>query len=202
MEAFEFWQVLTQNLLHTSLPELIAVIFGLLSVYYSMKVNILVYPTGIISVLIYVVITWQVGLYADMFINLVYFVMSIYGWYKWLRPSAGSVRLPVSFSSHAVHLTAIITTVISFALMQYILRHFTDSTVPYIDAFTTSVFITGMWLMALKKVENWYYWIIGDVVSVPLYFHKELIFTSFQFFIFLVLAVLGLIRWRKEAVHA
>lgn len=202
MEAFDLWQLFAHNIAQSSIPELIAVFFGLLSVYYSMKVNILVFPTGIISVLIYVAITFQVGLYADMFINAVYFVMSVYGWYKWLRPSAGHKQLPVTFSSRKLNLIALATTVFSFAVMQYVLRHHTDSTVPYVDAFTTAIFITGMWLMALKKVENWIYWIIGDIVSVPLYFHKELIFTSFQFFVFLILAVMGLMRWRKEAVYA
>lgn len=202
MEAFDLWQLFAHNIAQSSIPELIAVFFGLLSVYYSMKVNILVFPTGIVSVLIYVAITFQVGLYADMFINVVYFVMSVYGWYKWLRPSAGHKQLPVTFSSRKLNFIALATTAFSFAVMQYVLRHHTDSTVPYVDAFTTAIFITGMWLMALKKVENWIYWIIGDIVSVPLYFHKELIFTSFQFFVFLILAVMGLMRWRKEAVYA
>ncbi len=202
MEVFDIWQTFAHNVLQSSILELVAVLFGLLSVYYSMKINILVFPTGIISVLIYVYITWTVGLYADMFINWIYFVMSVYGWYKWLRPSAGKPQLPVTRSSNRLRLTALITTAASFFIMQSVLRSFTDSTVPTIDAFTTAVFITGMWLMALKKVENWIYWIVGDVVSVPLYFHKELIFTSLQFSIFLILAIMGLLRWRKEALHA
>jgi nicotinamide mononucleotide transporter len=202
MEVFDLWQLFAENFRQNSLIELVAVFFGLLSVFYSMKVNILVFPTGIISVLIYVYITWTVGLYADMFINWVYFVMSVYGWYNWLRPSAGKPQLPVTYSSVRINQIALLTTVVSFIIMQYILRRFTDSTVPYIDAFTTAVFITGMWLMALKKVENWIYWIVGNVVSVPLYFHKQLVFTSFQFFVFLILAVIGFMRWRKEALHA
>ncbi len=202
MAASDLWQLLAQNVAQTSILEFIAVFFGLLSVYYSIRVNILVFPTGIISVLIYVYITFQVGLYADMFINVVYFVMSVYGWYKWLRPTEAHKQLPVTFSSQKLHLVALATTLLSFSILQYVLRHHTDSTVPFIDAFTTAIFITGMWLMAIKKVENWIYWIIGDFVSVPLYYHKELVFTSFQFFVFLILAVIGLLRWRKEAVHA
>ncbi|MBK9291175.1 MAG: nicotinamide mononucleotide transporter [Bacteroidetes bacterium] len=202
MTPSEFWQLFADNIIQSSTLELVAVVFGLLSVFYSMKVNILVFPTGIISVLIYVYITYKVGLYADMFINWVYFVMSVYGWYKWLQPSEGRPQLPVSWASRKLNLIALVSTAFSFVVMQYVLRRYTDSTVPYMDAFTTAIFITGMWLMALKKVENWIYWIVGDVVSVPLYFHKELVFTSFQFFVFLILAVLGLIRWRKEAVYA
>ncbi len=184
------------------LLEIIAVIFGLLSVWYSMKVNILVYPTGIVSVIIYVYICFFAGLYADMGINFVYFIMSVYGWYNWTRPQSDKLRLPVTFSSKRDHIIAIIGTIVSFVIIRAVLIAYTDSNVPNIDAFTTSVFIVGMWLMAVKKVENWIYWIIGDIVSVPLYFYKGLVFTSFQYLVFLILAIMGYIAWRKEAQRA
>jgi len=86
-----------------------------------------------------------------------------------------------------------------FFVLSYVLTNYTDSNVPYIDSFTTAVFIVGMWLMAIKKVENWLYWIVGDVVSVPLYFYKGLVFTSFQYLVFLIIAVLGYLAWRQNA---
>jgi nicotinamide mononucleotide transporter len=199
MVAADFYQTLVQNIYQTKPIEVVAVFFGLLSVWYSMKVNILVYPTGIVSVLIYVYICFFAGLYADMGINFVYFVMSVYGWYNWVRPRAGRKSLSVSFAGMKYHLIGLITTVVSFLLISQVLIHYTDSNVPYVDAFTTAVFITGMWLMAIKKVENWIYWIIGDIVSVPLYFYKGLVFTSFQYLVFLVLAVMGYYAWRREA---
>jgi nicotinamide mononucleotide transporter len=202
MAAADFFDLFLQNVLQTTLLEIIAVIFGLLSVWYSMKVNILVYPTGIVSVIIYVYICFFAGLYADMGINFVYFIMSVYGWYNWTRPRTDKLRLPVTFSSKQHHLIAIGGTIVSFVIIRAVLIAYTDSNVPNIDAFTTSVFIVGMWLMAVKKVENWIYWIIGDIVSVPLYFYKGLVFTSFQYFIFLILAIMGYIAWRKEAQRA
>lgn len=202
MAATDFFDLFLQNVLQTTLLEIIAVIFGLLSVWYSMKVNILVYPTGIVSVIIYVYICFFAGLYADMGINFVYFIMSVYGWYNWTRARTDKLRLPVTFSSKQHHLIAIGGTIVSFVIIRAVLIAYTDSNVPNIDAFTTSVFIVGMWLMAVKKAENWIYWIIGDIVSVPLYFYKGLVFTSFQYFVFLILAIMGYIAWRKEAQRA
>lgn len=202
MAVSEFFDLFAQNIVQTTLIEVIAVIFGLMSVWYSMRVNILVYPTGIVSVVIYVYICLIAGLYADMAINFIYFVMSVYGWYNWLRPAENKPQRPVRFATKKQNSIAAIAALISFFAINHILVHYTDSNVPAIDAFTTAVFIVGMWLMAEKKVENWIYWIIGDIVSIPLYFYKGLVMTSFQYTVFLVLAVLGFIAWKKEAKHA
>jgi len=202
MEVREIADLFLQNILQTTLLEVIAVIFGLLSVWYSKKVNILVFPTGIVSVLIYVYITFFAKLYADMFINGVYFVMSVYGWYHWTHPSPGKQERPVGFANRIQNIGGLLATVILFIAMRYILINFTDSNVPTIDALTTAIFMVGMWLMAIKKVENWIYWIVGDIISIPLYFYKGLVFTSFQFLIFLIIAVAGYLAWRKEAQHA
>jgi nicotinamide mononucleotide transporter len=177
----------------------IAVFFGIASVYYSMKENILVFPTGIISTLIYVWICLQVGLYADMGINAYYFAMSIYGWYIWSRPTQGGETLPVTWLNIQGIAGSVLLFFGSYAILAFILLRFTDSNVPYIDSFTTASAFVGMYLMAKKKVENWIAWIITDLVSVPLYFYKGLILTSFQFLFFTILAVLGLIAWIKSA---
>jgi nicotinamide mononucleotide transporter len=193
-----FFDLFYQNLLHTTWLEAIAVVFGLLSVWYAKKANILVYPTGIVSVLIYVYICFYAGLYADMGINFFYFIVSIFGWYKWTRKNELAQVLPISRCSTAGHIWGIIFTAVLFLILQYVLRKFTDSTVPYWDSFTTAIFIVGMALMALKKIENWIYWIIGNLVSIPLYFHKDLVLTSFQYFVFLILAVMGYLAWREK----
>lgn len=193
-----FFDLFYQNLLHTTWLEAIAVVFGLLSVWYAKKANILVYPTGIVSVLIYVYICYYAGLYADMGINFFYFIVSIYGWYKWTRKNELAQMLPISRCSAAGHIWGVIFSAVLFLILQYVLRKFTDSTVPYWDSFTTAIFIVGMGLMALKKIENWIYWIIGDLVSIPLYFHKELVLTGIQYFVFLILAVMGYLAWREN----
>jgi len=202
MELSKIAELFLQNIQQTTLIEVVAVVFGLLSVWYSKKINILVFPTGIISVLIYVYITFFAKLYADMFINFVYFAMSVYGWYHWTHPVEGKEERPVTFASRIQNLGGLLATVLLFVTMRYILINFTDSNVPTIDALTTAIFMVGMWLMAIKKVENWIYWIVGDIISVPLYFYKGLVFTSFQFAVFLIIAVAGYLVWRKEAQHA
>jgi len=177
----------------------IAVFFGVASVYYSMKENIWVYPTGIISTLIYVWICLQVGLYADMGINAYYFSMSIYGWYIWSRPTNEGKALPVTWLNRKGIVESVLLFLVSYTVLAFVLLHFTDSDVPFIDSFTTASAFVGMYLMAKKKVENWIAWIITDLVSVPLYFYKGLILTSFQFLFFTVLAVMGLIAWIRSA---
>lgn len=177
----------------------IAVVFGLSSVYYSMKENILVFPTGIISTLIYVWICLQVKLYADMGINAYYFSMSIYGWYVWSNPKPGKAVVPITWLSKTGVFQSLALWAISYLSLYLVLTNFTDSDVPYWDSFTTSTAFVGMWLMAKKKVENWIAWIITDLVSVPLYFYKGLVLTSFQYFVFTILAVLGLLAWIQAA---
>jgi nicotinamide mononucleotide transporter len=177
----------------------IAVVFGLASVYYSMKENILVFPTGIVSTLIYVWICLQVKLYADMGINAYYFSMSIFGWYIWTNPKPGKTAVPVTWLSKTGIFQSLSLWIFSYLVLYFVLINFTDSDVPYWDSFTTSSAFVGMWLMAKKKVENWIAWIITDLVSVPLYFYKGLVLTSFQFLVFTILAVLGLIAWVKLA---
>ncbi len=195
-----FWA----NVLDTSWIEFIAVIFGLLSVWYARQENILVYPTGIVNVLIYVFICFNVKLYADAGINIFYFIMSVYGWFKWTRRWD---QKPIKITANdrkdwIVSLGMfVLSALVILVLLKYFKRDDLDywsTFVPYIDTFTTAIFIVAMWLMAFKKVENWIFWIIGDIISVPLYTYKGLAFTSFQFFVFLIIAVMGYISWRKK----
>ncbi|MBD3626901.1 nicotinamide riboside transporter PnuC [Cyclobacterium sp.] len=197
------WQYILEGL-QTGIQEMswleaVAVFFGLASVYYSMKENILVFPTGIISTLIYVWICFQVRLYADMGINGYYFVMSIVGWYIWSHPRPGKASVPITWLGTRGMVNALLLLLVSYVTLYFVLHTFTDSDVPYWDSFTTATAFVGMWLMAKKKVENWIAWIITDVVSVPLYLYKGLLLTSFQFLVFTVLAVLGLVAWIRIA---
>lgn len=195
-----FWA----NLINSTWLEFIAVFFGLLSVWYAKQEKILVYPTGIISVVIYVYICFHYKLYADAGINFFYFLMSVYGWYSWTKKGE---RPPLKITSATRNdwLIAAVMFIVSIVVILVLLKYFKqDDTaywltkVPYIDTFTTAIFIVGMWFMALKKIENWIFWIIGDVISVPLYAYKGLVFTSFQFVVFLVLAFAGYFAWKKK----
>jgi len=197
------WQYIIEGLQagiqEMSWLEAVAVFFGLASVFYSMKENILVFPTGIISTLIYVWICFQVRLYADMGINGYYFVMSIFGWYVWTHPKPGKANVPITWLGTRGMVNSLLLLLVSYLALYVVLHNFTDSDVPYWDSFTTATAFVGMWLMAKKKVENWIAWIITDLVSVPLYLYKGLLLTSFQFLVFTVLAVLGLIAWIRVA---
>lgn len=199
MDIHWIWKGIQEGLAEMTWLEAVAVFFGIASVFYSIKKNILVFPTGMVSTLIYVYICLKYKLYADMGINAYYFAMSIYGWYLWSRPTEGKVELPVSWLSTKGVVQSIVLFFVSYGILYAVLANFTDSDVPYWDSFTTSSAFVGMWLMAKKKVENWIAWIITDIVSVPLYFYKGLMLTSFQFVFFTVLATIGLIEWMKTA---
>jgi len=204
MLLLSFFDIFYQNVLETTWLEIVAVIFGLLSVWYAKKANILVYPTGIISVLIYVYICFYAMLYADMGINFFYFVVSVYGWYNWTRKGPNRKVIRISWNTSRQQWLYVGATVVAyFAIFGLIWIFKSDDTeymnsyIPYVDSFTTSIFLVGMLLMAQKKVENWIYWIIGDIISIPLYFAKGLVFTSFQYAVFLLIAILGYLEWRK-----
>ena len=196
-----FWQ----NILDTTVWEVIAVFLGVASVWYARKENILVYPTGIVSVIIYVFICFGAQLYADAGINFYYFVASVYGWIAWTRKRGDKGPLEISVNTKKQQITWALVTIFGCVLIFFTLWIFKkndtayiQSYLPYTDSFTTAVFLTAMILMARKKVENWTYWIIADVVSIPLYIAKGLVFTGFQYIIFLVLAIMGLIEWRRR----
>ncbi len=199
-----FSQLFYENLMETTWLELVAVLFGILSVWFARQANLLVYPTGIVSTVIYIYICFNIQLYADMGINIFYTSMSIYGWYVWTRKDALKRYRPIRWNTktqQAAGIAAIpVLYILIFALI-YVFKQddteYMQSYIPYVDSFTTAIFLIGMWYMARKKIENWIYWIAGNIISIPLYFVKGLVFTSFQFTVFLVLAVMGLLAWIK-----
>jgi nicotinamide mononucleotide transporter len=191
-----WWQAFAEQI---TWLEFTAVVFGLLSVWFARAQNIWVFPTGIISVAIYVYICLGAKLYADMGINAYYFIMSVYGWIYWTRGDATSkVQVQVSWNTQKEWFLSLITLLGSFLLIFWVLQDFTDSDVPAADALTTSFAFVAMLLMARKKIENWHAWIITDALSIPLYLYKGLWLTSFQYFVFLIIAVMGLRTWQKQ----
>lgn len=179
--------------------EIIAVFFGLLSVWYAKKDNILVFPTGIISTFIFVFLLYQWGLIGDMLINAYYFSMSVYGWYIWTRKVDAKHFTPITATSKKEKLQSIILFLAGmiFVFIVYHLFEKWNDWVAYVDTLTTALFFVGMWLMAKKKIENWLYWIVGDLISIPLYFYKGYTFTSFQYLIFTIIAIYGYREWKK-----
>lgn len=176
----------------------LAVSTGLASVWFSVKERIWVYPIGLISVSIYVYLSFIYGIYADMGINIYYVFMSIYGWYRWLQPSESGAAKEITRNSGKEWLLSIVLLLLSWVILFVILQRFTDSEIPLWDSLTTSLAIVGMWLMAEKKVEHWLFWIATDLLSIPLYYYKNLLLTSGQFFVFTILAVIGWLQWNKS----
>jgi nicotinamide mononucleotide transporter len=178
--------------------EIIAVVFGILSVWFSKKNNILVYPTGMISTSIFTYLLFKWSLLGDMMINAYYFMMSIYGWYIWTR-KVNNIVTPISKVSSPEKIISLIIFFFSLSFVYGIYNYFDKwgSYTSYIDNFTTAIFFVAMWLMANRKIENWIFWIIGNIISIPLYFYKGLTFTSIQYIIFTVIAISGYYTWKK-----
>ncbi|MFA5417614.1 MAG: nicotinamide riboside transporter PnuC [Bacteroidales bacterium] len=210
--------------------EIVAATFGVISVFYARKVNILVFPTGIISTAIYVYLLAQWSLYGDLIINIYYTLMSIYGWYMWRKvidDQQHHISISRTNTVDKLKATGIFIFTSVFVIVVY--RHydvmpsdlgFTASilfawnhltsgslsdmreAMPFLDTFTTGIFFSAMWLMANKKLENWTLWIVGDLVSIPLYFVKGYGFTGLQYAIFLLIAIMGYLDWRREINHS
>ena len=180
--------------------EIIAVIFGFLSVWYSKQNNILVYPTGIVSTMIFVYLLWQWELLGDMMINAYYFSMSIYGWYVWTRKVDDDHFTPITSTTRKEKILSVViftgTLLFVFGIYEWFDKW--NNWTAYVDTITTAIFFVGMWLMARKKIENWIYWIIGDIISVPLYFYKGLTLTSLQYLLFTIIAIYGYLAWKKN----
>ena len=200
-EIFDFFfsQYKTYSTIDTAL-EIIAVIFGFLSVWFSKMNKIWVFPTGIISTSIFVYLLFKWELLGDMMINGYYFIMSIYGWHVWTRKVNEKQVTPISSISLKEKRIAVILFIITLIVVFIVYKTFDKWThwVAYADTFTTAIFFVGMWLMAKRKIENWIFWIAGDIISVPLYFYKGLTFTSLQYLGFTFIAIFGYIAWKKS----
>lgn len=199
---------------HLVVLEIIGVIFGFLSVWYARKGNIWVYPTGIISTMLFVYLLWHYVLWGDMLINVYYTIMSIYGWVLWARNAQDNI-ITISRTTPTDWKTATLLGAFSFLFVigVYYLKPFIKNDfsmqgvtlgfhnflpTEYVDVFTTAIFLVGMWLMAKRKIENWIFWIVGDLISIPLYYIKGMVFTSFQYLLFTIIAIMGYLEWRRK----
>lgn len=179
--------------------EIAALIISLISVYYSFKNSVLVFPFGIISTLIFVYLLFQWNLLGDMVINAYYFIMSVYGWYFWLHGNKNQKEVSISKTLRQEWITAIIIS-ITTGLAIYLLYYITDrleNWVSYVDMITTGIFFAGMWLMAKRKLEHWLILALGNLISIPLYFHKGYSFSAFLYIFLFIIAIFGYLEWKK-----
>ena len=199
------FQSIYEGLLNTGWIEAIAVIAGIVSVWYSRKENILVFPTGLINTTLYIYLSFKGHLFGEASVNLYYTIMSIYGWYLWTRRKEDQqtyvLQITTSSKKEWIQQLAFFAAfylVIYFTLI-YLKTAFAPEAIPWADAFASATAYTGMWLMAKKKVESWIWWILTNIASIPLYFVKGYAFTSVQFLVLLVLAIAGWYSWKLKA---
>lgn len=178
--------------------EIVIFIFGVLSVYFAKKENVLVYPTGIICTILSVYIMFHAKYYADMSINIYYSIMSVYGWFQWKKITNGKV-LSISRTNLKEKIIGIILFLITALICIYIYKFFNYKLQinNYLDIFTTSLFFTAMWYMAKKKIENWTLWIVGNTFAVYIFFDRQLYIIAMQYIIFTILAISAYIEWKK-----
>lgn len=180
--------------------ELTAIGFGLISAWFSKMNNILIYPTGIISTAIFVYLLGVYGLLGDLIINAYYFSMSVYGWYFWTRKVDEDHYVPITKTTKKEKQISAGIFAGALLLIFIVYRLFDKWTnwTAYVDTLTTALFFVAMWMLARKKIENWIFLLIGNLISIPLYFYKGLIFTSFQFIIFVIISILGYQAWKRQ----
>lgn len=180
--------------------EVLGAILGLLYIFFSIKQHILTWPTGLFTSVLYTVVFFQSGFYADMGLQVYYVAISIYGWYYWLKGGKKDnqgEKVPVTKMPQKLFLKSILVTAIIYAILLFVLIHFTDSTVPIMDSLTTALSITATWMLAKKYIEHWLIWIFVDIISAGLYVYKGLWPTVILFIVYTIMAVLGYIEWKK-----
>jgi nicotinamide mononucleotide transporter len=179
--------------------EIIVFFFGIISVVYAKKENILVFPTGLIATILSTYLLYKAGYFADMTINAYFSIMSIYGWINWAKTKNDVSVYQISRTNKKQKMIGIVLFFITIAVMYGVYCLFDRPILEenYIDMFTSGLFFVGMWFMAIKKIENWTLWIIADLISIPLYGYRGLGILSLQFLIFTVLAILAYIEWNK-----
>jgi len=183
----------------TIILEITSVVFAVISVLYSKKNNIKVYPTGLIAILISVYLLYKWELFGDFIVNIYYLIMSVYGWYLWRKPSKKHKQLIISKINLSDTKTTICIVICSFIFVAFVYFLFDKFGVwwSYIDIITTGLFFAGMYLLARRKIEHWLFLLVADAISVPLYYYKGYTITAILYFMYIFVAFLGYLEWRK-----
>lgn len=200
-ELFDFFLAAYQQASTSDIIlEAIAFVFGIASVWYAKKEDILVYPTGLIATTITVYLLYKAAYFGDMMMNFYYSVMSIYGWWNWSRTTNDSISLPISKTTFKEKIIGFVLVLITMIVTYGVYSYFKNEILleNYIDIFTSGIFFTAMWFMATKKLENWTLWIFADIITIPLYAYRGLGMLSLQYLIFTILAIQGYFAWKKS----
>ena len=202
MSLQEIYQQFVTDAQHMNWMEIVSAVTQIASVWYAKKNNILVYPTGIIGVLLASYICFSTQLYADGGLNVYYFVMSVYGWYNWVQQKNNAYEYPISWCNKKEMNNGLIFFFAGWVILFWALKYHTNSNVPVLDSFVSASAVTAMWWMAKRKIENWVAWIVSDIVAIPLFFYKHLILFTVMYLVFLALALWGYFEWVKKFRNA
>lgn len=202
----DFWSEVISYASQIDILELLGLVFGLLAVWYLIKQSIYTWPAGIAYVLISFVIFWRIQLYGDFILHIFFLVLNIYGWYYWLfGKKKDEEELPVTTLSikHNVLIALIsIVGVWGFGLflenLDFFFEGLEPAALPYWDATTSILSVTGMWLTTRKKIENWYYWLLVDILATGIYVYKGIYFYALLYGIYIILAIIGYLEWKKS----
>lgn len=201
MTASEIISTFSQNISATRWEEWVSTILQIASVWYAKKNNILVYPTGIIGVLLASYIYFFISnppLYADALLNVYYFVMSIYGWYNWVQKKNSDYAYPISWCNKKDLNFGVALFLFFWTGIYFLLIKITNSNTPVLDSLVSSTAVTSMWWMAKRKMENWIAWIVSNLVAIPLNFYKGFMLFTLMYILFLALAVSGYNEWKTK----
>ncbi|MEP6684077.1 MAG: nicotinamide riboside transporter PnuC [Parafilimonas sp.] len=206
MDWQTIWQQFIDGMKETTWLEYVAVFSGIAFVWYSRLENILVYPVGLANAIIYTWISIKGNLFGEASVNFYYTVISIYGWILWAKKDVQQHHvINIEFSNAKQWMQQLLFFAFFYVALFFILTYLKKSfptAIPWADAFASATAYTGMWLMAKKKVESWYWWIATNIASIPLYFVKHYVFTSVYYLILLIMAFFGLVEWMKRARNA
>ncbi len=178
--------------------EIVAAIFGVISVFLSVRQNIWSWPTAIVNVGMYIFVFYRSKLYADTGLQVVYVILNFYGWYQWLYGGKNRTELPVSRTGARLGVYLVVIGALSAAIIGTFLARNTDAALPYVDALTTSTSLVAQWMMTRKLLENWIVWVSVDVVYIGMYIYKDLYVTSALYAVFLILSVMGYLEWKRS----
>jgi nicotinamide mononucleotide transporter len=178
--------------------ETFAFIFTLLCVYFDTTENIWAWPIGIIGITFYMILFFNFRLYGDFSLQFIFIAFSLYGWYEWLFGGEKRSVLLVSNITKRQTLISIFSLILGYPLLGWFLKHYTDTDVPYFDAFPTIISILAQWLLARKVIQNWHLWILADIVYVGLYLYKHLYLSAFLYAVFIPLCIWGLMKWQRS----
>jgi nicotinamide mononucleotide transporter len=191
-------ETLSTWLQEQSLLEIIGVITGILCVYLAAKNNIWNWPIAIVSVGIYIIIFLEAKLYADTGLQVYFLAMNIYGWWFWSRKPADAPKVPVKRISKKEILLSLLGIGVFTALIGFFLYHKTDAAFPFVDSFCTACSLVAQIFLARKVVENWLIWIFVDIIYVGVYLAKGLHLTAGMYALYIYIALMGYLAWRKE----